>query len=50
MRGCPSSFLPYVARWKREQKWKGDIDETNDSNDPADLPKWKQEKKWKRNV
>lgn len=39
-----------TSRWKREQKWAGNNDDTDDSNDSADLPKWQQDKKWESNV
>ena len=50
MRDWVSTFLVHGARWKQEQKWKGNNDDTDDSNDPDDLPKWKRNQKWKSNV
>lgn len=44
-------LLPvHLVRWRSEQKWKGNNDNNENSNDSADLPKWKQTKKWKSNV
>ena len=47
---CPSTLLVHGVRWKREEKWKSNNDDTDDSNDPDDLPKWKRAEKWKSNV
>ena len=50
MVGCYVTFHVPIARWKREEKWKGNNDDTDDSNDSDDLPRWKKNQKWKSNV